>query len=69
MREQCDKEKEPETGNNIVVFSHEQFIRALLMEQGDSAFQNADMTEKMRLFRCGRRIANAEINWLKGLKK
>lgn len=55
--------------NNIVVFSHEQFIRALLMEQGDSAFQNADMIEKMRLFRCGRRIANAEINWLKGLKK
>ena len=55
--------------NNIVVFSHEQFIRALLMEQGDSAFQNADMVEKMQLFRCGRRIANAEMIWLEGLKK
>lgn len=33
--------------NKIVVFSHEQFIRVLLMELRDSAFQNADMTEKM----------------------
>ena len=52
---------------NIVVFSHEQFIRALLMEQQDETFRNADLNEKMRMFRNGRRIDNAEMVWLEGI--
>ena len=49
---------------NAAVVSHEQFMRALLMEKLDPVFGNAAFAEKMRMFRNGIRIANAEIIWL-----
>lgn len=55
------------TIKNIVIFSHAQFIRALLMQQQDPDFRNADYSGKMRMFLEGRRIANAEMVWLDGI--
>ena len=49
---------------NAAVVSHEQFMRALLMEKLDPVFRNTAFAEKMRMFRNGIRIANAEIIWL-----
>lgn len=46
---------------NAAVVSHEQFMRALLMEKLDPVFRNTAFAEKMRMFRNGIRIANAEI--------
>lgn len=37
------------------------------MERHDDAFRNADLSEKMRMFREGRKIANAEMVWLEGV--
>jgi hypothetical protein len=55
------------TVNNVVIFSHAQFIRALLLEQQDPEFGNAAFSGKMRMFLKGRRIANAEMVWLEGI--
>ena len=55
------------TVNNVVIFSHAQFIRALLLEQQDPEFGNAAFSGKMRMFLKGRRIANAEMMWLDGI--
>jgi broad specificity phosphatase PhoE len=52
---------------NIVIVSHEQCMRALLMERHDEVFRNADLSEKMRMFHEGRKIANAEMVWLEGI--
>ena len=37
------------------------------MERHDDAFRNADLSEKMRMFREGRKIANAEMVWFEGI--
>ncbi len=57
------------TAKNIVVFSHAQFIRALLLEQQDPDFQEADFKEKMHTFAKGRMINNAEIIWVDWIGK
>jgi len=54
--------------NNIVIFTHGQFMKALLMQQNNPKFREADCVVKMRLFHNERTIANCEISWLEGIE-